>query len=310
MNKRRKLEKIFNYTINNNDGYDRLIRSENNDNYFYSASALPKDSIELNFNEPRSTNQIDFVYYTVKPGDTLHNLSVKYSCPVASIKRLNNLWSDQEFFGLTKVKLPTGKLRLIADVIEEASNETLPNTTTTTSLGQPNNSNNLQSNHETTSDDNIHLYSRQTPFYIYSNPNEELNAQENYVQTISNNDYLGPIDNNNLIRSDSIFRDFDLNIEKARTAALSYNENASAIMQSLAQSGNIVDDNNESNEDYLNDPNKIARREAEILLNDMSDFGLSYSGLILFVFIVCLIFPLAYVIYLEETHNNEFKKIS
>lgn len=65
----------------------------------------------------------DFVYYNVQPDDTLHNISVRYSCPVASIKRLNNLFSEQEFFGLTRLKLPVGKLRLLENVIDGRSDE-------------------------------------------------------------------------------------------------------------------------------------------------------------------------------------------
>lgn len=232
-------------------------------------------------NQPQSSSNSDFIYYTVQPGDTLQNLSVKYSCPVASIKRLNNLWSDQEFFGLTRLKLPTGKLRLLADIIGEESHPdghqgspALKPLISDTDHNLP-----VHSNHQ----------QRDDSFKSDTQPCDAVSL--NSVRNLANS--IG----------DSIFKDFDLNIEKARAAARSYDDNAKAIKQSLAKSGNIVGD-----DDDENDPNKIAQREAETLLNDMSDYGLSFSGLILFIFIVCLICPLAYVIYLEETHHDPFNK--
>lgn len=236
----------------------------------------------------------DFVYYTTQPGDTLHNLSVKYSCPVASIKRLNNLWSDQEFYGLKRIKLPAGRLRLITDVLDnqqEIEATTIPSNQPTTSHFNP--------------------YNAEEP--LISLDNNQFSSPFNQFTGIESQTERQPCDNNhgvhhenaltNNLNSDFIFKNYDLSIQKAKTAAKSYDEHASDILQSLAQSGNIVDDNNDHLDDS-NDPNKIARREAETLLNDMSDYGLSYSGLILFIFIVCLICPLAYVIYLEETHQE------
>lgn len=230
-------------------------------------------------------SQTDFIYYTVQPGDTLQNLSVRYSCPVASIKRLNNLWSDQEFYGLSRIKLPAGKLRLIADVINEDH----------------------MRSHHTTAKETEPPVVHPTPTLGTFNQLEERSLEEihsNQSQTYIAKREFYPTNDIDLLNSgggDSIFKNLDLNIERARTAARFYNDNASAIMQSLAQGGNLVD----YDDDDLNNPNKIAQREAETLLNDMSDYGLSYNGLILFIFIVCLICPLAYVIYLEETaHDN------
>lgn len=229
----------------------------------------------------------NFVHYTVQPGDTLQNLSVKYSCPVASIKRLNNIWSDQEFYGLTRIKLPAGRLRLIAEVINEETNKINPDTGAK-SAEQPQTS--WAHTSSGGSNDSSHLkYEKFSP--IRGNLPSNLHYEDHQVTDISSEG------------SDFFFKNYDLNIERTRSAARSYDANA--IMQSLAKSGNIVDDDND--EDDLNDINKIARREAQNLLNDMSDYGLSYNGLILFIFIVCLICPLAYVIYLEEVHHDSNK---
>lgn len=212
----------------------------------------------------------DYIYYTVQPGDTLQNLSVRYSCPVASIKRLNNLWSDQDFYGLARIKLPVGKFRLIADLVDPPSLQ----------VAQP----------------------------ITESFEPRWNFQEDDINHTSTSTFLANLGDDNVNYQhvngwivggnngqNTIFTDFDKNIEKARTAAQNYNEHATAIMQTLAQNGDVV------NED---DPHRRARRGAETLINDMFDYGLSYNGLILFIFIVCLIFPLAYVIYLEETHHD------
>lgn len=223
----------------------------------------------------RHHSPVDFIYYTVQPGDTLQNLSVKYSCPVASIKRLNNLWSDQEFYGLTRLKLPAGKLRLIADVIDaEQTSKTDTSTVPTTVKSATGLDASQQSS--------VALINSKCREFEHFNGSESTSSDPELRPTNS---------------SDSIFKNYDLNIEKARTAALSYEDNASAIMQTLVKSGNMIDD----------DSNEIAKRDSEILLYDMSDYGLSYNGLLLFIFIVCLICPLAYVIYLEETHHDTNK---
>lgn len=203
-------------------------------------------TIELSHSD-RSVNS-DFVYYTVQPGDTLQNLSVKFSCPVASIKRLNYIWTDQEFHAKSKLKLPVGKFRLITEAIDQ-----------------------------------------QSPFYF----------QEQQSQSL---DTTAELDHD----SDVVFKALDKNIERAKAATRSYDANAKAIMKTLAEGGNIVHDIN-----HNSDPSNLARMEAETLLIDMSDGGLSYSCLILFMFIFCLICPLAIVIYLEETtlHSHEPNKI-
>lgn len=235
---------------------------------------------------PRSSS--DFIYYTVQPNDTLQTLSVKYSCPVASIKRLNHIWNDQELYARSKVKLPVGKFRLLDDVIQE---EIQKSTSASGSI--------VANNNDLTypSDSLIRDESQS----ILAN---ELSG--NLIDFNSNaSDYNQSLTRNSGGSSNVVFRTTDKNIEKARAAAQLYEAHAQDIMQTLAEGGNIVHDIDNYSSDI-----KQARREAETLLIDMSDNGLSYSCLILFVFIVCLICPLAYVIYLEETtlHSLESNK--
>lgn len=240
-----------------------------------------------------SPSPVDYIIYNIQPGDTLHNLSVKYSCPVASIKRLNNLWTDQEFYGLTRIKLPVGKLRLLADLIG-GDNLRHPNQQQPDQLSYPNSILTPTTSATTNTRNQLHAQAQGQ----YEIANRVHQQQEDIYDHPSTSD---------IKTSDSLFKDFDLNIEQARTAALSYDENASDIMQTLAQGGNIVgDDTDMTSSDFINlkDPNRTARREAEMLLNDMCDTDLSYNCLLLFIFIVCFICPIGYVIYLEEMSES------
>lgn len=64
-----------------------------------------------------SENHIDYTYYTIQPSDTLQNICLRYACPLALVKRINGLMTDQDFYGLTKIKLPLGKLGLLQEVL-------------------------------------------------------------------------------------------------------------------------------------------------------------------------------------------------
>ncbi|XP_014671252.1 PREDICTED: lysM and putative peptidoglycan-binding domain-containing protein 3-like [Priapulus caudatus] len=58
-----------------------------------------------------------FIDRRIKPGDTLQSLALQYGCPVAEIKRINNLVTDQQFFALVDVKIPLKRYGLLADII-------------------------------------------------------------------------------------------------------------------------------------------------------------------------------------------------
>lgn len=244
-----------------------------------------------------SKPKTDFIEYTILPGDTLHNLSVRYSCPIAAIKRLNNLWSDQEFFGLSKIKLPVGKLRLLAEAINEEQSkhsklgDRSPIVNYITDKHEVTNSIIQNNNHPT----GVSKYAHPAAIQKSSSRPSLLDELNSDIQK----------ELTDKISSTSIFKNLDLSIEKARTAAKSYDDNANDIMQTLAQSGNIVDLNDDQE---LSEANLVARREAEILFNNLSDYGLSFNILVLVIFIVCLVLPLAYVIYLEETHHDTQNK--
>lgn len=239
-------------------------------------------AIDLSQINDCSKSQSDYLYYSIQPNDTLHSISVRYSCPVASIKRLNNIWSDQEFFARSRLKLPVGKFGLLSDVIgdqvdTEHNDGSKPEGSVVT-----NDIRDRSADEIPTKQGSCGIPDRS----LYVNQGIDVFKRESEQSGIG---------------TSNMFNNLDKIIAKGRTDALSYEAHANEIMEALVQGGNIICD----------DPHLVsARREAETLLNDMSDSDLSYSGLILFIFIVCLICPLAYVIYLEESHHLESNKIS
>lgn len=64
-----------------------------------------------------SEPNIEYTYYDIQPGDSLQSICLRYTCPVSQVKRLNGLMTDQEFYGLRRLKLPLGKLALLEDAL-------------------------------------------------------------------------------------------------------------------------------------------------------------------------------------------------
>lgn len=85
---------------------------------------------------------VEFTYYDIQPGDSLHSICLRYACSVNQVKRLNNLITDQEFYGLRKIKLPLGRLGLLEDVLKQQI--------TKDSTNNNNNNNNHVSNENST----------------------------------------------------------------------------------------------------------------------------------------------------------------
>ncbi len=55
----------------------------------------------------------------VRPEDTLRSLSLRYNVPTAELKRLNNLINENELHALKTVRLPMGRLSLLAEELQE-----------------------------------------------------------------------------------------------------------------------------------------------------------------------------------------------
>ncbi|GFU04857.1 lysM and putative peptidoglycan-binding domain-containing protein 3 [Nephila pilipes] len=70
----------------------------------------------------------ELLYLKIEEGDTLQSISIKYQCPIADIKRANNIMSSQEFYGLKHLKIPVKKHSLLTEILT-ASPETNFNST-------------------------------------------------------------------------------------------------------------------------------------------------------------------------------------
>lgn len=75
---------------------------------------------------PKSPPLDQCVETEVQPGDTLAKLSLKYSIPVAELKRVNNILSDQYFYALKRIKIPVRTASLLTELlpsVHEANGE-------------------------------------------------------------------------------------------------------------------------------------------------------------------------------------------
>ncbi|XP_076465664.1 lysM and putative peptidoglycan-binding domain-containing protein 3-like [Babylonia areolata] len=61
----------------------------------------------------------------IAEGETLQNLSLKYSCPVSELKRVNNLIKDQDFFALRKLKIPMRRHGYLSEIVRQEEAEAL-----------------------------------------------------------------------------------------------------------------------------------------------------------------------------------------
>lgn len=71
---------------------------------------------QRNHELPKETGAL-FVKRNIEDGDTLQSLSLRYGCPVAELKRVNNIIRDQEFYALTSVKIPVKKHSFLVEQI-------------------------------------------------------------------------------------------------------------------------------------------------------------------------------------------------
>ena len=53
----------------------------------------------------------------VQPGDTLTKISLKYNIPVAELKRVNNILSEQQFYALKRIKIPVRAASLLTELL-------------------------------------------------------------------------------------------------------------------------------------------------------------------------------------------------
>ncbi|XP_065176351.1 lysM and putative peptidoglycan-binding domain-containing protein 3-like [Sycon ciliatum] len=73
-------------------------------------------------------SKFQFVYRDLAPSDTLASLSLQYGCPVAEIKRANNIYTDQDFHGRVQLRIPVPVHSLMTDPSEQARMQPAPGT--------------------------------------------------------------------------------------------------------------------------------------------------------------------------------------
>ena len=64
--------------------------------------------------QPDPTIQCD-----IQPADTLLSLSLKYNVPIAELKRVNNILTDQGFYALKRIKIPVRPYSLLLPDVHE-----------------------------------------------------------------------------------------------------------------------------------------------------------------------------------------------
>jgi hypothetical protein len=74
------------------------------------------------------------------PGDTIQRISLRYSCPVAEIRRLNKLYNDGDIHGLTSIKIPVREYSVLTDEKEREKRRNLIVEDITKSMSSGNNS--------------------------------------------------------------------------------------------------------------------------------------------------------------------------
>jgi len=100
------------------------------------------DRVELTDLSRRSRSHLselspeDFLTYTIKDGDSLQNLSLRFRIPVSELKRLNNLITDQEFHALKTLRVPIKKHGLLSELKETIENENAADNDSGTDSGE------------------------------------------------------------------------------------------------------------------------------------------------------------------------------
>lgn len=64
-----------------------------------------------------------FLEIEVKSGDTLQSLALKFNVPLSELKRINNIFSQNEFFALKKIKVPVKPLSFLSEQLEPEINK-------------------------------------------------------------------------------------------------------------------------------------------------------------------------------------------
>lgn len=95
---------------------------------------IEDDSVEMTELRPRSRNKRSYastktaskqskktetIDREIQPSDTIQSFSLQYGCTIAELKRVNNLYSDQDFYALKTIKIPVQPHGILTEVSEK-----------------------------------------------------------------------------------------------------------------------------------------------------------------------------------------------
>ncbi|XP_029634145.1 lysM and putative peptidoglycan-binding domain-containing protein 3 [Octopus sinensis] len=218
--------------------------------------------------KPYGTSEMDYLQHTVTDVDTVQSLSIKYSCPVAELKRVNHLIRDQDLFGRKLVKVPIRKYGHITEVHSDlliTDSNTLDSTTHNAPTGL------------------VDCSDEMTPGASNSVDNESCNLsdpdmQRKIIQSLSIKDMIHPQTKSAEEFLRSMDRDLEVIRNSTKTSCQSLNEVISVLTNKSIQP--------------LQKPNNVWSCSEE-------GCGLRYKTIVAAVVFIGIVVPIFIIIYFK-----------
>lgn len=233
-------------------------------------SSEPRNGFELknrqNAGHDKSHSLVEYINYEVKPDESLRTIALRYGCSVSTIKRINHLMSDHEFYALRNIKLPVKKFGILSDVLVHQINSQSQADGVPEGEGEEER---LRSSQETTPS------------------NGSLTVNIGISQHLSHTD------------TESAFRfltHLDEDLKKIRQSTESVIE--SSNIDNLNAIQNPI-----PRDCYDSVP---PEKSSAFFTCDESDYGINWFNLLILAFVLCFLVPIFYVIYISEhtSHNS------
>jgi LysM repeat protein len=209
-----------------------------------------------------SEPQVEYTYYDIQPGDSLQGICLRYACSVNQVRRMNRLMTDQDFYGLRRLKLPLGKFGLLEELLRQQ-----------TDLLLFENNNQTHTRHKSSPGSALSVTTRPKRDYPSNDISIAINTDPKQIT----------VDDMLIIKN--VFEDLDHHVERAKAAAADYEKRAADIVEEI----DITSDNRHSCR-----VSKIPE-----LFFSGENFGLNLKKLLILMFVVCLVIPL---VYMQQAH--------
>jgi LysM repeat protein len=228
------------------------------------------ENYRQDFELTKSGSLIDFINYEIKESDSLQSIALRYGCSVSKIKQINHLMTDQEFYGLRVVKLPIKKFGILSDVL----------------VHQVNNSSHLDSDHNSSNLIDIHF--------------NDSDFQKPRTNSLTVN--IGISQHLNGTNSEDAFKflnHMDEDLKKIR-------ESTKTVIES-SNVKNLVENTVRESDYSILGSTKL--KNSAFFSCDESDYGINWFNLLLLAFVVLILVPFIYVLYISESHNNTISNV-